>query len=78
MTKADRTPVERSQAADPAKNPREASETERAETASVPPWTRLSREEITAKLNEVYAEEPSGLDPVFAEMQARSIGPSDW
>ena len=36
------------------------------------------RENITAKLNEVLAEVPNDLDPVFARMQAASIGPSDW
>lgn len=34
--------------------------------------------EITAKLNEVLANEPDGLDPVIARIQAESTGPSDW
>ena len=33
--------------------------------------------EITEKLNEIYATESSELDPVLAEMQARSVK-EDW
>lgn len=36
------------------------------------------REDITAKLNEVLAEEPDDLDPVIATIQARSIGREEW
>lgn len=32
---------------------------------------------VTEALNEVYANEDSRLDPVLAEMQARSL-PRDW
>ena len=39
---------------------------------------RRRGEEITARLNEVLAKEPDGLDPVFARIQAASIGPEDW
>lgn len=39
---------------------------------------RRRREDITARLNEVLAKEPDGLDPVMARIQAESIGPSDW
>ena len=35
-------------------------------------------EAITAKLNEVLANEADGLDPVFARIQARSIGREEW
>ena len=33
---------------------------------------------ITEQLNRVYGAEPSELDPVLAEMQARSIEPEQW
>ena len=33
---------------------------------------------ITEKLNEIYADTPSELDPVIAEMQNRSITPEQW
>ena len=39
---------------------------------------RRRDEEITAKLNEVLANEPDGLDPVFAKIQAESIGREEW
>lgn len=35
-------------------------------------------EDVTARLNEVYAEQPSGLSPEIRRAQARSIGKSDW
>lgn len=35
-------------------------------------------EDVTAKLNEVYAREPSGLPPEIRKAQARTIGKSDW
>jgi metal-responsive CopG/Arc/MetJ family transcriptional regulator len=35
-------------------------------------------EDITAKLNEVYAEEDSGIPPELRRAQARSIGRSEW
>lgn len=35
-------------------------------------------EDITAKLNEVYSKEPSGLAPEIRRAQARSIGKSGW
>jgi metal-responsive CopG/Arc/MetJ family transcriptional regulator len=35
-------------------------------------------EDITARLNEVYAAEDSGLPPELRRAQARSIGRSDW
>ncbi len=33
--------------------------------------------DITAKLNEVYADEPSGLDPELRSAQARSVS-AEW
>ena len=35
-------------------------------------------EDVTAKLNEVYAEHPSGLPPELRKAQAKSIGKSEW
>ena len=35
-------------------------------------------EDLTARLNEVYGTEPSGLAPELRRAQARSIGPSEW
>lgn len=35
-------------------------------------------EDVTAKLNEVYAREPSGLTSEIRKAQTRSIGKSDW
>lgn len=35
-------------------------------------------EDVTARLNRVYAEEPSGLDPALRDAQARSVGPEEW
>jgi len=33
---------------------------------------------ITQRLNEVYAEEPSDLDPVLAQMQWMALGREPW
>jgi metal-responsive CopG/Arc/MetJ family transcriptional regulator len=35
-------------------------------------------EAITAKLNEVYDQESSALDPVLQSIQARSLGKDEW
>ena len=35
-------------------------------------------EEITAKLNEVLAQETDGLDPALRKLQAEAIGPEHW
>lgn len=35
-------------------------------------------EDVTARLNEVYAEESTELDPGLRRAQARSVGGSDW
>lgn len=34
--------------------------------------------EVTARLDVLYAHEPSGLDPELARAQRRSIGPAHW
>ena len=34
--------------------------------------------DVTAKLNEVLADEPSGLDPALRASQARSVGSAKW
>ena len=39
---------------------------------------RYNREQILAKLNEVYARESSELDPVMAKMQFMSLPYEDW
>jgi metal-responsive CopG/Arc/MetJ family transcriptional regulator len=46
---------------------------------AVADYTRnLQDEDITEKLNEVYSEADSSLDPVLSEMQWRSISREDW
>jgi len=35
-------------------------------------------EDVTARLNDVFAEEPSGLDPALRTAQARSVRSSEW
>lgn len=35
-------------------------------------------QDVTAKLNEVYADEPSGLEPAVRSAQSRSIRSADW
>ena len=35
-------------------------------------------QDVTARLNDVYAEEPNGLDPALRSAQARSVGRSEW
>ena len=34
--------------------------------------------DVTARLDEVYGREPSGLAPRLRRAQARSVGKSDW
>lgn len=34
--------------------------------------------DVTARLNEVYAEEPSGVERALRTAQARSVGSSGW
>ncbi len=35
-------------------------------------------EDVTAKLNEVFADESSGLDPALRVAQARSVSSNKW
>ena len=35
-------------------------------------------EDITGKLNEVFADEPSGIDPALRSAQARSVSSAEW
>ena len=35
-------------------------------------------QDVTARLNDVYADEPSGLHRALRSAQARSIGPTEW
>ena len=35
-------------------------------------------EDVASKLNEVHADESSGLDPALRAAQARSVGSSNW
>ena len=35
-------------------------------------------ENVTPKLNEVLADQPSGLDPALRTAQARSVGSAKW
>lgn len=35
-------------------------------------------EDVTARLNEVYSEEPSGIDPALRGAQARSLKSTEW
>ena len=35
-------------------------------------------EDVTSKLNEVYADESSGLDPALMAAQARSVSSGKW
>jgi metal-responsive CopG/Arc/MetJ family transcriptional regulator len=39
---------------------------------------RYNRDQILLKLNQVYATEPSELDPVMARMQFMSLPREDW
>ncbi|MEL7143018.1 MAG: hypothetical protein AAFY33_14285 [Cyanobacteria bacterium J06643_4] len=39
---------------------------------------KYSDEQITARFNEVYAEEPSTLDPVLEQIQFLSLPRGDW
>jgi hypothetical protein len=36
------------------------------------------RSGVTAALDELYADQPSTLDPGLAALQARSLPPEDW
>lgn len=40
--------------------------------------SRYRKENITARLNEVYANDASGVDPLLAAMQLVSIPKEEW
>lgn len=65
-------------AAKPLKSRGEALRTPASDLTSIESPTRLGDERITAKLNEALANEPGGLDPALARIQAESVGPADW
>lgn len=35
-------------------------------------------EDVTARLNDVFAEQDSGIDPALRSTQARSVSSSEW
>ncbi len=35
-------------------------------------------EDVTGRLNDVFADEPSGIDPALRAAQARSVGSAEW
>ena len=35
-------------------------------------------EDVTSRLNDVFADEPSGVDPAIRSAQARSVGSAEW
>lgn len=39
---------------------------------------RYNRNQILHKLNEVYSQQPSGLDPTMARMQFMSLPHEEW
>ena len=39
---------------------------------------RHRESEVTARLDRLYATEPSALDPGFQRAQRRSLGPEPW
>ncbi len=48
-------------------------------TAAVDEYIDHHREEdVTRRLNEVYATEDSSLDPVFARLQTLSLPKEEW
>ncbi len=48
-------------------------------TAAVDEYIQRHRQDdVTRKLNEVYAEEDSSLDPVFAQLQSLSLPKEEW
>ena len=48
-------------------------------TAAVDEYIQHHREDdVTRKLNEVYAKEDSSLDPVFARLQSLSFPKGEW
>lgn len=48
-------------------------------TAAVDEYIKHHKEDdVTRKLNEVYAKEDSSLDPVFARLQSLSLPKEEW
>ena len=48
-------------------------------TVAVDEYLQQHREDdVTQKLNEVYATEDSSLDPVFARLQSLSLPKEEW
>ncbi|MEL7353605.1 MAG: hypothetical protein AAF171_17485 [Cyanobacteria bacterium P01_A01_bin.116] len=39
---------------------------------------KYNDEQITAKFNEIYAEENSAIDPVLSQMQFSSLSAEEW
>ena len=78
MTEAGTTPKDAFPEANPLKKSRRASKTARPSPPVTGPRPRGADEEITAKLNEVLANEPDRPDTVFFGIQAESIGREDW
>ena len=35
-------------------------------------------EDVTSRLNEVFADEPSGIDPALRSAQSRSVSAAEW
>jgi len=35
-------------------------------------------EDVTGRLNDVFADEPSGIDPALRSAQARSVSSAEW
>ncbi len=78
MTKAGTTAERPLPAANPLTNPIGSTEHRPSRRSGTESPARRDDEEIAAKLNEVLATEPNGLDPVIARIQAESIGPEEW
>ncbi len=78
MTKAGTTAERALPAANPLTNPIGSTEHRPSRRSGTESPARRDDEEIAAKLNEVLATEPNGLDPVIARIQAESIGPEEW
>jgi len=48
-------------------------------TKAVDEYIQQHREDdVTKKLDEIYAQEDSSLDPVFAQMQSLSLPKEEW
>ena len=48
-------------------------------TRAVKAFVEMQRtQDVTAKLNEVYAQEDSSLDPLLAEIQSITLNKQEW